>query len=334
MFNIIRNWDGPNYIVVAKTFYDFDAVAKYFYIPFKPIYFTAHLPLYPAFIWLFAPVFGWLYSGVVVNMIFGVLLNILFYVIARRYTKHALFLTLVFTVFPARFLLLRGIIAPETMVLFFTLAAFYFWNKNQVLYTALAASLACLTKIQAIFLFPAFVFASWEKWRKNEGHYASFLWLLLIPLAVLSLCSLYYLRTGDFFAFLSAQKGNGLGMSFPFSQFNFTNQWVGTAWIEEVVFYFIGMFILIFALRDSKERSWFYFTLLYTLFLLTIPHNDIARYAYPLVPIFLFQFSEFFTSKVFKWALICALPAIYLYTLNLLVTNQAPITDWSQFMAR
>lgn len=334
MFNIIKNWDGPNYIVVAKTFYVLQEVGKYYILDYEPIYYSAHLPLYPLFILLFSSVFGWLYSGVVVNVIFGILLNILFYVTARRYTNHAMFLTFVFTVFPARFLILRGIIAPETMLVFFILAAFYFWNKNKVLYAALAGALACLTKVQAIFIFPAFVMAVWEKWRNNEKNMSQYLWLLLIPLTIAGLCVFYFIQTGDFFAFLNAQKGNKLSMSFPFMQFNHTNPWVSTGWVEDVVFYMIGMFILIFALKDRKERAWFYFTLFYSLFLLCIPQRDINRLTFPLVPIFLLQFEQFFTSKVFKWALICALPAIYLYSLNLIMTNQAPVSDWTYFIAK
>jgi hypothetical protein len=334
MFNIIRNWDGPNYIVVAKTFYDLIEVGKYFILDYSAIYHTAHLPLYPVFIFLFSPIFGWLYSGVVVNLIFGVLLNILFYVTARKYTKHPMLLTFVFTVFPARFLILRGIIAPETMVVFFTLLSFYFWNKNQVLYAALAASLAFLTKVQAIFLFPAFAFAAWEKWRHDKKDTLKYLWLLLIPLTVLGLCLFYYYRVGDFFAFLNAQKGNKLSLGLPFMQFNFSNPWVNTGYVEDIVFYIIGMFVLIFALKDTKERAWLYFTIFYSIFLLCIPQRDINRLTFPLLPIFLLQFEQFFTSKVFKWALICALPAIYLYTLNFVMTNQAPLADWTNFIAR
>lgn len=334
MFNIIRNWDGPNYIVVAKTFYDLIEVGKYFILEYKAIYYAAHLPLYPLFIYLFAPAFGWLYSGVVVNLLFGVLLNILFYVTARRYTKHAMWLTFVFTVFPARFLILRGIIAPETMVVFFTLLSFYFWNKNQVLYTALAASLAFLTKVQVVFLFPAFALAAIEKVRHDKKDWAKYFWLLLIPLTVIGLCIFYYYRVGDFFAFLNAQKGNKLSLGLPFMQFDFSNPWVSTGYVEDIIFYIIGMFILIFALKDTKERAWLYFTILYSLFLLCIPQRDINRLTFPLLPIFLLQFEQFFTSKVFKWALICTLPAIYLYTLNFIMTNQAPVADWTNFIAR
>lgn len=334
MFNIIRNWDGPNYIVVAKTFYDLKEVGKYFILDYAAIYYAAHLPLYPLFITLFSPIFGWLYSGVVVNVIFGVLLNILFYVMARRYTKSPMLLTFVFMVFPARFLLLRGIIAPETVLVFFTLLSFYFWNKDKVLYTALAASLAFLTKVQVLFLFPAFALAALEKWRETKKFNMQYLWLLLIPLTVLGLCVFYYVRVGDFFAFLNAQKGNQLSMGLPFMQFNYSNPWVSTGWVEDIVFYVFGMFILIFALKDSKHRAWFYFTIFYSLFLLCIPQRDINRLTYPLLPIFLIQFEKFFTSKVFKWALICTLPAVYFYTINLLLTNQAPVADWTNFIAK
>lgn len=334
MFNIIKNWDGPNYIVVAKTFYDQIEIGKYFILNYDRLYYAAHLPLYPVFIFIFVPAFGWLYSGVVVNLLFGIALNFLFYYFARHYTKHAVWLTFVFTVFPARFLILRSIIAPEMMLVFCMLLSFWFWKHKQILPTAIAAGLAFLIKIQALFLFPAFVGEIVETWWKKREFKAAYWWLLLVPLSVLGLCLFYYWRVGDFFAFLNAQKGNGLAMTIPFAQFNFSSSWVSTGWVEDIVFYILGMFLLVFSLRTSKERSWFYFALFYSLFLLCIPQRDINRLAFPLIPLFLLHFERFFTSESFKWALICSLPAVYLYTINLILTNQAPVSDWTYFIAR
>ncbi|MCX7996250.1 MAG: hypothetical protein N2691_00620 [Patescibacteria group bacterium] len=334
MFNIIRNWDGPNYIVVAKTWYDTQEVAKYLILPYSAIYFTAHLPLYPATLLLLSPVFGWLYSGVASTLIFGFLLNLVFYMVARKYTKHPMLLTFVFTIFPARYLVLRGVIAPETLLVFLMLLAFWFWEVNKVLYAAIAGALAILTKVQAIFLMPAFGAVILERFIRKEKHAWrwEYLWLGIMPAALLGLCFLYFFRTGDFFAFLNAQKGNGLEMTIPFAQFNFTNPWVSTGWVEDVLIYVVFLFFLVISLKDSKERSWFWFALFYTVFILCIPQRDINRLAYPLSPIFLLQFQGFFTSKAFKWALILALPAVYLYTINFLLTNQAPVSDWSAFL--
>lgn len=335
MFNVIRNWDGVNYIVVARTWYAVQQVGKYMILAYSPVYFTAHLPLYPLTIWLFAPLTGWLYSGLVSNLIFGFLLNLLFFLVAKKYTKQPLLLTFVFMLFPARFLILRGIIAPETLLVFLMLLSFYFWELNKVLYAALAGSFAILTKVQAIFLIPAFIMAILERlYLRQKGWWRwQYLWLAIMPLVLLALCTLYYIQTGDFFAFLNAQKGNGLEMTVPFAQFNYTNSWVSTGWVEDVLIYIVMMLLLTVSLRNAKERSWFWFTLFYSIFLFCIPQRDINRLAYPLAPIFLLHFQAFFTSNTFKWALILSLPAIYLYALNLMLANQAPVSDWSAFIA-
>jgi len=332
--NIIRNWDGPHYIIVAKTFYNLKKITKMLFVSsMDPIYYTSHFPLFPILIRAIKDIFGWLYSGLIINLIFGFLLNIVFYKIAEKHSKHPLFLTLVFTIFPARFLVTRAIIAPETLLLFLILSSFYFWEKKNYFLSSLLASLSVLTKIQAIFLFPAFWGAIIERYfRRKKPFKIQFLWTLLIPLALLLLFIFYYFKTGDFFVFFRAEKGNNLFIYFPFSQFNFSNTWAGTGWLEDVAFYFVGMFILISSLYKSKNRSWFYFSLFYTLFLIVVPQRDISRFSYPLLPFFMIEFERFLTSKKFQVAFLLSLPALYFYTLNFILVNQAPIADWTHLL--
>lgn len=334
-FNIIRNWDGPNYIVVGKTFYDTNEISKYLINDLPLEYYVAHLPLFPIAIGIFAPVFGWLYSGIIVNIVFGVCLNILFYFIAKKYTSRPLFLTFLFTVFPGRFLIVRSIIAPETMLVLFMLLSIYLWDIKKYATGAIAGSVAMLIKVQALFLFPAFLLPTLEDIflkKKKITFEMKYVYACLIPGALLILCLFYYIRVGDFFAFLSAQEENSLFFTFPFAQFNYQNPWALTGWLEDVVFYILGMFILITSLYKSKRRTWFYFSLIYTLFLLFIPQRDITRFAFPLIPFFLLQFEKFLTSKTFEYAFYFSLPAIYFYTLNFILTNQAPIADWTPFL--
>lgn len=333
MYNIIKNWDGPNYIVVAKSFYNPAIIKQFHYISQPPSYYTAHLPLFPLLIAALAPVFGWLYSGVVVNLIFGVFLNILFYLIAKKYTKHPLLLTTVFTVFPARFLSVRSVIAPETLLVFLMLLSFFLWEYKRYLGSALVGAIAVFAKVQALFLFPAYAGALIEGYLKRKLKFQlSQLFIILIPLSFVALCGVFYSITGDFLAFMHAQAKNGLSLSLPFSQFNYYNVWSNSNWLEDVAIYLVMLTFLCVSLWKHERREWFYFAVFYTAFLICLPHRDITRYSYPLVPLFLFRFSEFFTSKNFKWALLLAFPAIYLYTINFILINQAPIIDWTPFL--
>lgn len=347
-FNIIRNWDGPNYIVVGKTFYDTTEIPKYLINELPLEYYVAHLPLYPITILLFAPFLGWLYSGVFVNIVFGVLLNVLFYTMSKKYTKHALFLTFLFTIFPARFYVVRTIIAPETLLVFLMLLSIWLFDMKKIWLSSIAGMLAVLTKVQAVFLFPAYAAVFAEKWlapkipllqKRVKGLATdlpfwrwSYVSLLLIPGGLIVLSLFYYVQVGDFFAFLSAQKGNSLYFTFPFAHFNYTNPWALTGWLEDVVFYFIAMFILAFSLARTKQRSWFYFTLFYALFLVIVPQRDITRFSMQVAPLFFLHYHEFFTSRPVRWAILICFPAIYFYTLNFLLTNQAPVSDWTPFL--
>ena len=50
MMTIWKNFDGPNYLVIAKSWYDKEKIRVMFSNPLKLEYYPAHLPLYPALI--------------------------------------------------------------------------------------------------------------------------------------------------------------------------------------------------------------------------------------------------------------------------------------------
>lgn len=335
--HIFRNWDGPHYVIIAKTLYDLKEVALYLFTNVPTTYYPAHFPLYPISIAFLAPMFGYLYGGLIANYIFGILLNVLFYTTARSYSKRPLLLTFVFTVFPPRYLVTRAILAPETMMVFFIFLALILWEKRNYAKSAIAGSFGILTKVKAGFLFPAFLAESVERYlvEKKKRFPLHAAYAFLIPLTLLGLFVFYYFRTGDFFAFFNAEKGNELFITFPFAQFNSEGAWIQTAWLEDVVFYLAGMLLLTVTLFHKKDnRSWFYYTLFYTLFLIFIPQRDITRFSYPMYPLFLLTFEKFFTSKVFKWTLILLLPAIYFYSLNFMLQNQAPVANPGPLLMR
>ena len=65
--DIYKHYDGALYIIPAKTFYevskiDVPGVGFILSLPLSPIYFAAHLPLFPIFIRIFYLGFGYLKS--------------------------------------------------------------------------------------------------------------------------------------------------------------------------------------------------------------------------------------------------------------------------------
>lgn len=332
--NILRNWDGPHYIVVARSFYNPEAIIPLLFTDVSPSYYPAHFPLYPLFIRLFSPFLGFFYSGLFVTIMSGILLNYMFYSVAKKYTQHPLLLTAVFTVFPPRFLVTRAILAPEPLMVLCMFLSLVAWENKEYFKGALWGSLGILSKVKAGFLFPAFVASSMEEmFVKKQSFKPSYALAALIPLTLCALFGYFYYQTGDFFAFLVAEKGNSLFVTFPFAQFNHDAVWAQSIWLEDVVFYFAAMILLTVTLFYSKQnRSWFYFSLFYTAFLIFVPQRDITRFSYPLYPLFLLTFEKFFTSKHFKIVLILLLPAIYFYTLNFILHNQAPIANPGQLL--
>jgi hypothetical protein len=333
MSTVLKNWDGPHYIAIARTWYNEAALEKFLFapVPVSTDYYAAHFPLLPFFIFLLSPIFGWLYSGVAASILFGLLLNIIFYIVAKKYTKYPLLLTFVFTVFPPRFLIVKSIIAPETLLVFCIFVSLLLWEKKAYFWSGLAGFFATLTKMQGIILFPAYVMSGLEHWYTKKRIEWRMLWALLIPGAYLLISVLYLEQYGNFYAFFDAQKSVEMQVYFPFSQFNVENVWTRNAWLEDVVFYFVSMFTLAYLLHKDKKRSWFYFSVIYSLFLVFIPQRDITRFAVPLVPLFLLRFEKFFTSRAFIVGLCCALPAIYFYVINFLIDSAAPVTDWAPY---
>lgn len=329
MDHIFRNWDGPHYMIIAKTLYNPDLIPKFLFADVSPSYYPAHFPLYPLFMLLFMPFTNVFVSGLIVNLIFGFLLNVLFFFVIQKRTKYPYFLTFVFTVFPGRFLITRAIVAPETLMVFLIFLSLVLWEKTDYVKSSFAGALGMLSKVKAGFLFPAYFAAAIEKkFIQNKKVSLKVFSALLIPLSLLGLFTFYYFVTGDFFAFLHAETENGLALTFPFAQFNREGVWIGTAWVEDVVFYFFGMFLLVAKMWNEKEnRSWFYYALFYTAFLVFVPQRDITRFSMPLYPLFLYYFADFFDRKEVRYAIIALTPAILFYALNFMLQNQAPLAN-------
>src|SRR5579859_6433609 len=54
METIVANYDGPLYLVVAKTLYNVNAIKTSFQFPLRAEYYAAHFPLFPVLIKLLA----------------------------------------------------------------------------------------------------------------------------------------------------------------------------------------------------------------------------------------------------------------------------------------
>ncbi|OGK51813.1 hypothetical protein A2966_00295 [Candidatus Roizmanbacteria bacterium RIFCSPLOWO2_01_FULL_41_22] len=328
---IYKHYDGPLYIVVAKTFYN-PALIENLSLEFiqPTIYFAAHLPLYPVFIRLFS-VIGYLKSMILVNVLFSLFLILFFYYFLTKFniTKKPLLLTAVFMFLP-RFLVLRTVGAPESLFLFFIILSIYFFEKKHYLIAGLVGALATMTKTPGILLFVAYCLVFLERYIKTRKIELQWLFITLIPLGLASVFFLYLEQYKDFFAYF--HSGDNLHLTSLYSMFNFRARWVGTAWLEDILFYLFIYGLALINLKESQFRSMFYFCLVFFTATIFVQHRDIARYSLPLWPFACIAFERFLTSKKTLLAMLILLPAIYLYTWNFLLYNVMPIANWKPYL--
>jgi hypothetical protein len=339
---IYKHYDGPLYIVPAKTFYNPKAIDNlHLEMTMPNKYFAAHLPLYPLLIRAVRELIqltslrvnglGYLRSMVAVNLLATIGLTLFLYYLLKKFrlTKSPLLLTSVFLFLP-RFLVIRSVGAPESLFMLLIILSLFFFEKEKFWLAGLFGGLSVMTKTPGILLFGGYGLVFIERFIKEKKINWQWLWTLLIPLGLLAVFGIYGIQYKDFFAYF--HSGDNIHLIFPFSVFNFQKPWVGTAWLEDVLFYFFLYGLAVINLKNSKYRSFFYFGLVFYIATLFVQHRDISRYSLPLWPLALIAFEKFFTSKKFLIIFVIMLFAIYLYSWNFLNYNVMPIADWRPFL--
>lgn len=299
-------------------------------LPLGPNYFAAHFPLYPLLMRIFAPILGYLKSMIFVNLLSTFLLASFFYfmVSSMKLTQKPLLLTTVFLFLP-RFLIIRSIGAPESLFILLILLSLFFFERKKYFVAGFAGFLAVWTKSPGILLFVAYALVLLEEFLRTRKVNPQWFGILLIPAGLLGVFTFYAIQYGDFFAYF--KSGDNIHVLFPFAVFNANARWVGSGWLEDILFYFFLYLSSILVLKDSKYRSFFYFALVYFIAIILVQHRDIARYALPLWPLAAISYERILTSKKFLIAVIILLPAIYFYAWNFMTQNVMPVSDWSAF---
>jgi len=333
MLTVFANYDGPNYIVIAKTLYDKAQIADTFSLPIPLEYYPAHLPGYPLLIKIFAAFLPGTWAMLTSTVLPAILATIIFYLLLKKFrlTAHPFWLSLLFLFLPARWLAVRSVGSPEPLFIFAILASFYFFKSNKFFLAGIFGAVAQITKTPGILLFIAYCLLLLGKYTKTK----KFEWrawpLLLIPFSLFLVFLFYQKQTGDFWAYF--YSGDNFHLVFPpYQSFISGRSWLGQIWIEDMIWqYLIGALAVIHLIKqrhyDLASFAGIFFTA--TLF---IAHRDLARYSLPLMPFALIAFEKFLTNRAFKIAFFVILPAIYLYTINFIMGNTAPIADWTPYL--
>jgi len=343
MATVMKNFDGLYYVVVAKSFYRPEIIENLFSFPLPGIYYTAHFPLYPLFIRFFSHTFGYLWGMLSVTLVSSVLAAAAFYFFLKefKYSKQAFWLTLVFLFLPARWLVVRSVGSPEPLFILFILTSFYFFKKKNYWLAGIFGALTQLTKPPGILLFAGYsaflLFENWAELRKNLGVSLINLFkktypLLLIPLSLLGLFVFYHFVYGDFWAYF--HSGENIHPIFwpPFQVFNLSTRWVGTFWLEDIIYTFLLGVLGVVLLFKQKRFDLAFFSAVFLVATFFVAHRDLSRYILPIVPFLLIAFEPFLIKKEFKIAFWIIIIPIFLYTINFIAGNTSPLADWKPFL--
>ena len=337
---IYRNFDGLEYVVIAKTFYD---PALIMGIPQSlPInYYAAHFPGYSALISVTAPLLGFLKSMLFISLVSTILAVWTFYLLLKDFklTSHPLFLSLIFLILPARWLIVHSVGSSEPLFIFLSILTIYLFMKFEqskkyyfVLLAALSGMAAQITRPPGVLLALALgLYILWNGYKKRSIFYIfSFVPFMLMPLALLSIFYLYSQTFGDFWAYF--HSGDNIHLTFPpFQVFNKEQFWVGDIWLEDIVYTFILGFLGGIMLLKQKLYPVAFFVLTYLAASVFVAHRDVSRYILPITPFILIAFEKVLTSKEFKIILPIIALAIYLYAQNFILANTAPISNLELF---
>ena len=335
MATVVSNFDGPLYIVAAKTFYNPELISKNYQFPLTEEYYSAHFPLFPILIRTFSYILGGPYSMLFITIFSSFLALFFFNKHALKYlkTSDALWLTAIFAIFPARWLVVRSVGSPEPLFIAAILASTYYFGDKKYWLAGFWGMLAQLTKSPAILLFVAYAMQIFVENIKNLkiNTFKKYLPLFLIPFGVLIVFSFYKLAYGDFWVYF--KSGDNMHLFFPpFQIFNYSAPWVGTFWLEEIIFIYLMGVLGVYRLFQEKLTTYFYFALVFFTPLLFVAHRDLMRYSLPLVPFLLLGFKDTLIKKEFKIAMAIIIIPIYLYSLSFISQNAMPIANWEPFL--
>lgn len=331
---VFANYDGPNYMVIAKCWYQKDCIAKNFSLPLPLEYYPAHLPAFPLLIKYFS-----FYVNTPKAMLLATLFGSLLFTLVSYYfykgffkEKTAFWITFLTIFFPARLFVLRLVGAPETWFLSFILLSIIFFRKKKFLPSALFGILAQLLKSPGVLLFAAYILIAFFDYLKTKKINWRYLIYLIIPLSALGLFYYYYLQTGDFFAYF--HSGDNIHLTpFPYQVFVSTRSWINTIWLEDVIYIFALCFFAMSKLwKKFKVNIIFIFPLIFIIASVFVAHRDISRYVAPVYPFVFLAFGKKIAKPKIRLIFFLLIPAVILYAVNFIIGNTAPITTWAPYL--
>jgi len=344
MATIVANYDGPLFMVVAKTFYNPEAIKNLFQFPLPVEYYAAHFPLFPILIKSLSFLLNLPYSMLTITLASSFLALYFFKKLAQEFvgSQNALWLTFIFAVLPARWLIVRSVGSAEPLFVAAIVASVYYFRRKSYWLAGIWGALAQFTKSPGILLFVAYFISiiypelkklsvtplnKWPEVLNLKKVYP----ISSIPLTLLVIFIIYQIRLGDFLAYF--HSGDNIHLFFlPFSIFNYSSPWVGTFWLEEVIFVYLLGLLGLFNLIKNKESVMSWVTGLFLTSLFFVAHRDVIRYALPIVPFLIISYAPTLIRREFRIIVLLLIIPIYLFSLSYISQNVMPISNWAPFL--
>jgi hypothetical protein len=152
-----------------------------------------------------------------------------------------------------------------------------------------------------------------------------------MPVALLGIFWLYGNTFNDYLAYF--HSGDNIHLLFPpFQIFDYSQSWVGTHWLEEIVFIYLLAGFGVVKMFKMKMGMAAWFSLVFLTSIIFVSHRDIVRYSLPILPFLYAAYSETITKKEFKYVVGLIVLPIYLFSLSYIANNIMPIADWGPLL--
>lgn len=333
---VVQNFDGLNFLVVAKSWYNpeqIEQINAQFLTGNNPIYFAAHFPLFPGLIKvlnLVVPLPQALLLAIILSNVLLALGLYWFFVTILKDRSLAVLLTIMALFIPARMLSVRTVGSNEPLFIFFVLSSLTLAIKGKYWVSGIAGALAVLTRSPGILLFVAYLL----QWVMEDGLWINktkkYLPYLLMPATLILFFGYLGLWYRDPLAYF--HSGDNLHLFFPpFQIFSNTTTWINDMWREDIIYLYIFSGIGLSLIKDKTVKT---FGLIYAVSLLFIAHRDLGRYALPIAPLALLGYAPFLAKIPYRgWAFIAILLVpIYLLGWQFILGNIQPISNWGAFL--
>ncbi len=318
---VLRFWDGPHYLYLAKTLYAVPEAHPFTPYGLPPGYFASHLPLYPLLIRLLAlPLFGDYRAALIVaTLATAVGSALLFHQLLREYeaVASATWTAVWFCFVPTRWLLYHSVGATEPLFFCCLFAALIALRRGRPGWVAFFVSLATLTRISGVLLVGGFALAYLLRrdWRRAAA--------MVFGLAGIGLVFLFHqLQYGDFLAYARWNiEDQGIVATFPLAGLARAlaagNARGADLYIGTQLVYGVGLLAL-----WRKQRDLFAVSLAIYCFLLFVVHRDVTRYYLAIAPFaLLVGYDAVLAQRASRAALALAAGLAYLYAWIFLPRN-------------